>query len=244
MIKIKETKNRGVLSEGRNNGMAFAFLKKVKDDVYETVQPKSPCKDYLAEVVFTEKYGVPSKGCGLYYKEKLNIFNDKAFMTIKMMPTHRSKVYNYSKSLDSDVQLLKANYPHMVRLLNSFEKKLKLKVLTTIEPANDDQFLVTFSPEWCDSTHSISLYSLLLRVLMPATEKDTDIMSFLKQYKYNRGDVYLVQSVLPKIKLILEKKKLPPNTSSLSKEKVGKFMQSPHGYGICSWRSSFEEVKI
>lgn len=243
MVKIIEKCKRSVLSEGRDNGMAFAFLQKVEDGVFHTVQPASPCKDYLAEVVFTEKYGIPTKGCGLYYKKKLDIFSDVAYMAIKMMPRTYGG-YSYSASLENDIKTLKDNYKHAERLINSFEKKIGLKILTTITPANDNYFLLEFSSEWCKSTHAISLYSLLIRVLMVAIDADKDIMSFLKSYSYNYGDVSLLKSAMSKIELILKEKKLPPTTNKYSKASVERFMQSPHNNGILNWNSTFDEIQL
>lgn len=243
-IEITEKKKRSVLNEGRDNGMAFGFLQQVEDDTFHTVQPLSPCKDYLAEVVFTEKYDIPTRGCGLSYPKKLNIFSNCAYMAVKIMPVCGSSCYNYSKSIANDIKLLEENFQHVERLLNNFEKQLGMKVLTTVAPANGGYFLVRFSSDWCESTHSISLYSLLLRVLMVATDSDKDIMSFLKDYSYHRGDKDLISSCMAKIELILKTKKLPPNTRKYSKATMLKLMGSPHDNGIVAWNSSFEEVPL
>jgi len=224
--------------------MGFAFLQKMPDGVFHTVQPASPCKDYLAEVVFTEKHGIPTRAYGLNYKKQLNIFSDVAYMAIKMMPTKGGGGYNYSSSLKKDTELLAKNYKNITRLINDFEKKVGLKILTTIEPANNDYFLLKFSSKWCDSTHSISLYSLLIRVLMVAESSDKDIMSFLKAYKYHSGDKNLVQQSMKKIESILKTKKLPPNAVSYSKSRLLSYHQTPHNNGIIAWNSSFTELKI
>lgn len=244
MITIVEKKDRGKLGEGRNNGMGFGFLQHIKDRTFHTVQPLSPCKDYLAEVVFTEKHDIPTKGCGLSYPKKLDIFTDIAYMGIKLMPIHGSKYYSYGKTLETDVKLLAENYKSIQRLMNQFELELGLKSLTRIEPANDDYFLVTLSSEWCDSTHSISLYTLLLRVLMVATEDDKDIVDFLKGYEYHLGDKQLLAQVNKKIELVLKEKKLPPNTYPYSKSQMLAMRGSPHNNGIVNWSASFKEVPL
>jgi hypothetical protein len=242
-IKIIDKCNRDVLIEGRDNGMAFSFLQKTGKNEFTTVQPPSPCKDYLAEVVFTEKYDIPTRGCGLYYKQKLNIFSDCAYMAIKILKA-KGGGYSYGKSFEHDVEMLKDNHKNIERLMNQYEKKIGLKVLTKIEEANDDFFLVKFSSEWCKSTHSISLYSLLLRVLMASTEKDKDFMSVLKNYNYHNGDKSLLTSSLPKIELIMKEKKLPPNVRKYSKANMLKFRGSPHDNGILNWDKTFVEVPL
>lgn len=244
MTKIIDKYNRGVLGEGRNNGMAFGFLQDVGKGEYHTVQPPSPCKDYLAEVVFTEKHGIPTRAYGLTYKAKLDIFTDRAYMAIKMMKTHGGGGYSYSPSFEGDVKLLAKNYPEMERLLNDFEDHLGIKIKTKITPANDDFFLVEFSSDWCQSSHSISLYSLLLRVLMVATKKDKDIMSFLRSYSYSQFDVSLLNQCMAKIEAIYKEKKLPPNTVAYSRQKLSNYYQSPHNHGIVGWNQTFKEIQL
>lgn len=244
MITIIDKKNRGVLCEGRNNGMAFGFLQQLKENVFQTVQPPSPCKDYLAEVVFTEKYGIPTKAFGLFYKEKLGIFTDVAYLAIKMMGTQGYGGYSYGKSLEIDKKLLEENYKNIERLMNDFEKRIGIKVKTTIEPANDDFFLVKLSSDWCRSSHSISLYSLLVRVLMVATKKDKDIVSFLESYSYHSGDKQLLSQSMAKIKLILKEKNLPPTVNKYSKSALKNYYQTPHNDGIVNWNSTFKEVQL
>ncbi len=243
VINIIEKKNRRVLCEGRDNGMAFGFLERADENTFHTVQPLSPCKDYLAEVVFTECYDIPTKGCGLSYPKKLGIFTDCAYLAIKMMKTKGGR-YSYSNSFENDVALLAKNYKNIERLLNEYEKTLGLVVPTTIEEANDGYFLVRFSSEWCKSTHSISLYTLLLRVLMVATDKDNSIMPFLAGYTYHNGDKSFIIQVMGKISLIAETKTLPPNNANYSRSQLKLYYQSPHNNGIVNWKSSFEDAPL
>lgn len=239
---IIETKKRGVLNEGTNNGMAFAFLEKKEED-YLSVQPFSPCKDYLDEVVTTEKTGIPTKGCGLIYPKKLNIFSDVAYLGIKILKTKDNQYY-YSDSFENDVETLKKNHKNIEKLVNQIEDIIGLKK-SVIEEQNDDYFLITLDSKWCDSTISISLYSLLIRVSM-IYDGEMDYMKFLENYNYNNHDKHLIENMLKKekLKLILENKKLPPNRRAFSKNALSKGMQSPHGNGIFSWDCSFEEVKL
>lgn len=250
-IKTKETsdlviidkKKRSVLIEGRNNGMAFGFLKRIGENKYQTVQPPSPCKDYLAEIVTTEKFNIGTKGCGLNYPKKLNIFDDVGYMVIQLMRS-KSDHYNYSSSIDEDNIKLSKNYPIMQKMLNNFEEILNLEKRTIIEKVGStDQYLVTIPKEWCDNSITISLYSLLLRVLMVA-EKEEDIITFLTSYSYNRGDVNLVKPALNNIKKILDVKKLPPNRYPYSKAMLSNGLASPHHNGILSWDGIYDEVGL
>lgn len=248
MVTIIDKQNRSKLAEGRNNGMAFAFLKKIegKENEFKTVMPPSPCKDYLAEVIITENTGYGTRGCGLSYPKKLNIFSDVAYMSISILKTSDSSwaSYSYSNSFNNDVKKLAENYKNLQKLINNLEKTLKLSSLTTIKEANNNKFLVTLPIEWTKSTHSISLYSLLLRVGMFVENPNEDIVKYVSNFTYNTGDKSLCSSIIPKLKLIIKNKMLPPNTIKYNIEQLKNKIASPHDNGIQRWNSSFEEVEI
>src|SRR5687768_15710647 len=71
-LTLVDKQDRSVLCEGRNYGIGFAFCKRT-GDVLETVQPVSPCKDYLNDVVYSEHSGQPFSAWGLRTSKK-NIF--------------------------------------------------------------------------------------------------------------------------------------------------------------------------
>ena len=86
MLKIIDKQNRGKLNEGRNYQMGFAFCKKVSNKVLETIQPISPCKDYLNDVVYSERtgknvsaYGLNTSKLGLFDKKKKSILSHKNY---------------------------------------------------------------------------------------------------------------------------------------------------------------------
>lgn len=228
---IKEVQDRKKLCEGRSSGMAFALLQK-SGKVYNTVQPLSPCKDFLNEVIFTENTGIQSRAHGLHYKERQNIYDpDKGFMAIKMLPSMGGG-YHYGKSLDEDEKVLRKNYKNTQVYLNKFEEAWGIEGRTEIVKKNDGYFLVKFPLAWKTSTVTMSLYSLLVRVAMVYDGKQ-DIIEFLEQYNYNQGDKQLVTAALPKIKKILETK-IIPEQPEFNKEQAEKLMFSPHNLGIVS----------
>lgn len=229
MVVIKEVNKRGVLSEGRNTGMGFAFLKKEGDE-YHTAHALSPCKDYLNDVVFTENTGYPLSVYGLSYKKK-DIFDGMAYMTVKMVKSHNSGSYRYSKDIEVDKAYLKNNYKNIQNLINHFEAQLEMKTQTIIEEANDDYFFMIVPLEWCVSSYAISLFSLLVRVAM--VYEGGDVMEFLKGYNYNGEDVGLLKPSLPKLEKILETKKLPLQ-GDYNEEHVKNKQWTPHNYGIVS----------
>lgn len=241
-IKIIDKQNRSLLNEGRNNGMGFAFLKKVNDKTFETVQPISPCKDYLNEVVFTEKYNIPTKGCGLKYLQKKNIFKRVGYLVISILKT-KTLSYNYSNSYETDCEKINTNYENIQLFLNKIENLINIKTKTKLRKTKDNEILVSMSYKWCESTIAISLYSFLLRIgLLYDGEKDP--IKFIKEFDYNKGDKSLVEQILPKLNIIIKKKQLPKNRFDYSRKHLEKFLMSPHNNGIFHWDEEFEEIEL
>lgn len=137
--------SRSILREGVKTGFAFGFL----NQNLETVMPISPCKDYLSDVVHSEKYGGRVQAYGLDYT-KQNIFNDWAYIAIKV------------EDNDFEKQQLNKNYSKIQLLLNEIEAEIGLKP-TSITKNIDDLFLVKLDPQWCQSNYLISIYSLFIR---------------------------------------------------------------------------------
>lgn len=235
---IKETKSRSVLSEGRNQGIGFAMLKKLSLNNYETVNPISPCKDYLNEVIFTENTGIPTKAYGLVYDKPNDIFKGKksylVFMNQKQMSGNFSVEYKtfeaYSKEIDE-------NYKNIELFINNFQIKLGGFLPCKIRQAEDKKYLVIFDTKWCQSTYSISLFTLLLRVAK--SYKGEDIIKFLTSLSAENIDKSLINTALPKIKVILDNKKLP-TTPKLHVDSAKKGAWTPHNLGICSWNEKYE----
>ena len=116
---IVDKEDRMILQEGRGMGMGFAFLK-FEDGVYKTVQPISPCKDYLNDVVYSEATGKVCTVYGLKYNKK-DIFNQgKAFIAMSMCPYNGGSKY---PTYDKDVVDLKGNIENIQSFINFYEQK-------------------------------------------------------------------------------------------------------------------------
>jgi len=160
MIKVVDNQDRNKLSEGRAQGMGFAFCKKV-DDGYETVQPISPCKDYLNDVIAAERMKTPAIACGLIYKpQELFKENEPAYLAFKIMPNK----YNSSFDLIGETARLKRTIRKIQGIINDVEQQLNIATKTVIEKATNDTYLCTVPPEWIGSTYMISLYTLIIRI--------------------------------------------------------------------------------
>ena len=167
MIKITDSQNRGILSEGRNYQMGFAFCKKVTDKKFETVQPISPCKDYLNDVVYSEHTGKKITACGLKY-EKTGIFGDNAYLAFKIQPRQNDKGYeikqtNGVREYNKDKENLSKNYKNIQTLLNYVEEGLKVEK-TKVVKGSDGTFLAKADKFWTSKIYLTSLYSLLIRM--------------------------------------------------------------------------------
>lgn len=224
---IIDKQNRSKLNEGRDYQMGFAFLKKIAPvRLFETVQPVSPCKDYLNDVAYSEATGKVVTAYGLK-TSKENLFDNEpyAFMAIKILPRQGGDDYG---TLQQDTDNLNSNYKVLKSFMNYFDDELGLK-RTQIYKANDGMFVVKFDKAWAMYTYSISLFSLLLRVGQ-FYKGDVSQMDFLKSFKAFNPDVYLVQNVLPKIIKILETKSLPVQDLTTLKPGTG-----IHNFGIMAF---------
>lgn len=242
MIINKRSRKR--LIEGRTSGMGFAFLKKMLNGNYKTIQPISPCKDYLHEVVFTEHTNIPSRAYGFKHHKSLGLFTDIAHIAITIVPNfHNENSYQYGMcDINKDKEFLSNNREILQHNMNVIEKSMNINPLTTITEENDDMFLVTFSSEWCKSTPSISLFTLLLRVLFTNDKEIDNIIDYLKEYNYDNGDKTIIKSSINNIELIFERGILPPNRFSLMEDLVLRNIQSPHNNGILNgFDGVFEE---
>lgn len=223
---VKNDKTRDKLSEGRTSGMAFAFAKKKSDKKFETIMPVSPCKDYLNEVIYTENTGVPTSAYGFSYPKKQEIFNENVFLVIKMVPTLNGS-YAYNKSLEEDAKQLKNNREKIEALLNKFEEALGLTDRTCIFEANDDYFLVKAPIDWKISTHSISMYTLILRAAL-TYNGECNIEDFLSKYDGHNMESGMIKGAKEVILQIIKDKKLPEQKRQHNDPKL----YSPHNYGI------------
>lgn len=229
MITLTDNKPRKVLHEGRNYQMGFAFLKKApKVSNFETVQPISPCKDYLNDVVWSEHMDAPIGAYGLKYS-KQGIFNKKkSYLVISIMPTFGMDSY---PSMDKDVANLKGNIENLQTFINFFDDSLGCKA-TTIQEIEPNKYLVTMDYKWSKTTYAISLFTLLLRV--GQFYKGTpNPMAFLSNFTAFPPDTYLLTDALPRIKTFIKNKSLPEQDLSALQEHI-----TIHNCGILAWQQN------
>lgn len=218
-IYFTDNQDRGKLGEGKNYGSGFAFCKVVKNK-WHTVQPISPCKDYLNDIVFAEWTGRTIRAYGLSASKK-NIFdikNGRAFMvmSICLMGGRDGTKYN---GYETDCKILEENHKNLQAFINWFEEEMKLDSRTEISKIQDNLFAISFPIFWTKGTFLISLFSLLLRAgtyfKHPASKTDANNpLDFLKTMKHN--DVCLVNGIMDKVKNILKNNFKPQDLNKMT----------------------------
>ncbi len=146
------------MAEGRSYGIGFAFLKKVEDG-YQAVQPISPCKDYLNDVIYSEATGKTFYAHGLTTKKE-GCFADGAYLVFQSCPFKFGEKHG---DYDKEVGLLEKNLTNAQKLINDIEKLLKLEELTELVNVETNLVFAKIPKAWVSSTWAISLWSLIAR---------------------------------------------------------------------------------
>lgn len=215
--------DRSVLGEGRDFGLGFAFVKK-EDDTFVTVQPISPCKDYLNDVVYSEHTGNKCSAYGLTY-DKQGIFDNVCYMVTRECHYISGNLYT---KFDDEEKQMESNLHNLVCLLNMVEAQLQIEGRSSAIRLEDSHYVFVMPFEWCSSTYMISLYSLLIRIGRWYNGTD-EIFTFLDNFKQLPQDVYLVKAALPNIKKLLETRKYKQALET-SKGNI-----TIHNKGICAY---------
>jgi len=235
MIQIINKQCRSKLCEGRSYQMGFAFLKKLDDNTFETVQPISPCKDYLNDVIFAEhtNKSISAYGCSLSGKQDLF---DKSFGYMAISICDYKYKSNYTtKKYPKDIKRLKENYKNLEFFINQIEEHLNLDSFdnTTIIEVSDNLYFIEVPVIWTKSTYMISLYSLLLRVGQFYNDTTKDPIKWLETFNSFMEDITLVKQALPKLKDILKYGPLDQDFSTLRGD------TSTHNLGIVSYELDY-----
>jgi hypothetical protein len=230
---IIDKQDRGVLSEGRSKGMGFAFAK-VVDGTYgtdcvalETIQPVSPCKDYLNDVVWSEATEKTFYAWGLH-TNPLGIFkHGVGFMVMRICGSGARTPAKYA-SMDKDIAAFDNNLGEIERSINVIEKGLGLGEDNRTKFNRAEGCFVALIPLfWCEATYRISLWSLLTRALLHKSDAK-DPIKYLE--KLGGEDSMLLNgddAGIPKLKLML--------AGNIPSQDLSKLSQ-PHNEGIVSFK--------
>ena len=221
-FNLIEKGKRSELSEGRNYGFATTLAYR-EDKTLHTTHALTCCKDFENDVLFSFHTKKPYSIYGLKTEYIPNLFQDGVgylIFSIEKQGRNENEYSNYKR----DYETLPANIPNLLKFINWFEEKLNFKSLTKINQLKENRFVAIYPSEWSGGTYLISLYILLLRVGM--FYKGEEPMQFLKQFKYDNQDAYMVNTALPKIERLLKNGLVKQDLNAIS---------SPHNLGICTF---------
>jgi hypothetical protein len=228
-ITLKDPCPRRVLIEGRTTGSSFAFCKQIGENEYETVQPLSPCKDYLNDVVWSEVTGKHIGIWGLSYIKK-DIYKDgRAFMALEILPSMGSKSYT---GYEFDKKSLEENIDNVIILLNHVEKTFKVPPTTVEKIDGTEKYLFNLSTEWCLNGPRISLFSQLIRIGMYWDGKG-DPNKYIQSFKL--ASEYLWPDYLHGYNYCLKNKTLPVKPEAKDLNGGG----TVHNYGFGQYTGTF-----
>jgi hypothetical protein len=227
-MKIIDKQNRSVLTEGRNYGLGFAFLKRIDDETFETIQPISPCKDYLNDVVYSEATGRPYAAWGLN-TSKHGIFDgDHAYMALAVCKLGRTlKDYD---GLGEDMENMKSNRENMEKFMHGIESKLGISK-TKLVDVEDNLKLAIMDKQWVSATYLISLYALMLRVALQY--HGGGVMTHMREVE--SPDRMMLNGIKEKMLILFERK------GNLPKQKLEN-IGGVHDHGIVS--ANFKDTYI
>ena len=233
-MKIIDKQKRSILSEGRNYGLGFAFLKRIDDETFETIQPISRCKDYLNDVVYSELTGKPFSAWGLLTKKEGIFDGDHAYMAISVCLLGRS-LSNYS-GYDEDRKRMAENGENMAEFIHKIEAKLGMGK-TKFHQINDNLKLLTMDKQWVAGTYLVSLYGLMLRVALHY--EGGGVMKHMKEIE--SPDRMMLNGIKEKLLILFERK------GNLPKQNLNN-VYDVHDHGIvgCNFNDShiYEPLSI
>lgn len=169
MKKIKELQKRSELNEGRNFGIGFTILNKIKSN-YETYLPFTACRDYLNDFSYVEHTKQEIGYIHGYNHKLLRCFERKKFfyVGVNTLDYNNGNEWLYK---DDAKKILITNYGNLQLFINKIEAKLGLLKHTSI--VLDEDTLIFKAPAyWNKSTALISVYTLIIRCFFNITEEE------------------------------------------------------------------------
>lgn len=220
--KISEPLPRSVLWEGRSQGMGFAFCKRAGEMLF-TVQPVSPCKDYLNDVLYSEHTGKPYIACGLVTKKEDIFTYGKGYILFYICGAGASRNSEYPE-MKKDIEALREGHRNIELGINMIENRLRLQTeRTSIFSHGPNHYVAEVPLFWCQYTYLISLWSLMVRNLFRWDANGTlDPIAFLES-KCDPMDMYNMKTALEKLKRMIDGE-IPVQDWDKT--------PSPHGMGI------------
>jgi len=183
MKKIKELQKRKVLSEGRDFGIGFTILNKIKSK-FETFLPFTACRDYLNDFSYVEHTKKEIGSIYGYNHKLLKCFEKKSFFYIGVNTLDYNSGHAWLKKEEATTILI-SNYHNLQLFINKIEDKLGLLKRTTIV-LDEDTLIFKVPAYWNKTTALISVYTLIIRCFFNIdTESinDENVADVIKKHK-------------------------------------------------------------
>lgn len=199
--------NRKVLSEGRNYGFGFTFLKKtdaiitaetIVDPYYETLMPFTACRDYLNDFVYIETLNKSLNTVYGFKHEYKGIFKDQEYFYLGINSLHfkNGKEWEGKENLS---KIISNNYNNLIKLLNKLEETFQLETFTKFEYLENDILILKVPIFWSKFNFLISLYTFYIRCFINITEEELNTIPFnelVKKEPYLKEDVMLLKGII------------------------------------------------
>lgn len=221
-IEIDDTRSK--LCEGRSIGIGFAFLKRMGENVYRMVQPLSPCKDYLNDVLYSEITGKPYGAWGLSTKKEDILGDDRAYLSFADCPG--SKHVKAAEFTTKEESLVPKDLANMLQFMHAMEKLLGIKEKTELVHAAPNLVFAKVSKDWVATTYAVSLWSFLIRNAIYS--QGGDPMAELEKTKDSGDRMYF--NTIKKCIAAIQKNGMP-------KQDLSEVNSGIHDLGIISWSS-------
>lgn len=192
---IQNNFDRKILGEGRNYGFGFSFLKKVKENEYETLMPFTACKDYLNDFVYVEITKKPlSKVYGFKHKYT-GIFENQEYFYLGITALDYINGTAWKGKLDLEDKL-NSTFKNLILFLNKLEEFFKLDKFTEFEYLEDNILILKVPIFWSNFNFLISLYTLYIRCFVNITKEELqkDLKELINRESYLKEDLMLLKS--------------------------------------------------
>lgn len=162
MITVEELQDRSKLDEGRDYGVGFTILKKLTPSKYETYLPYTACKDYLNDVSYVMFEKKPLEKVHGFKIDYVPDFETSHYFYLGVNALHYLNGSEFNE-YDNLMDHLQSNHKSLESILNGFEKKVGLKLKTSISLIEDGTLILKAPKYWLKKGWLISAYTLIIR---------------------------------------------------------------------------------
>lgn len=227
---VIEKLNRKNLIEGRNYGIGFTILEKVRKGRYKAYLPFTACRDFLNDIIYVENSNRKTMPeiYGFKY-ERQDIIQNKNFGFIGIKPLHFNNSTKEWKHYEEALKLFKENRLKLQEVLNFFEEKYKIPTRTKIFKDSEEVLIFKVPIAWLKTPPSCSLYTFLIRYFLNFKGDVNEESLFSYTNPLEVADTYYFDTSIKEFLKTMNFKKFQEKVSlkNFSKEDI-------HNYGFNS----------